>query len=190
MKHLIWVFALFATTAMAGAVTVNGMACGSLRTISLDGSGNFAITTDGTCGLVPSDPPPVDPPVIGSCPSGVTCIDRTFPIIRQEVVSIRAGQILAFRVNTGASGSGLIQTNNTANLSPGRRVAVSTAAGDLNPANARCATSGFEATSSGYVIGTPVDRKCTLPANSVVYINVQATNCPDGKRCEFYLKAN
>jgi hypothetical protein len=190
MRLMICLLALISAPVWAGSVSVNGADCGSLKVLSLDSEGNITVATDGTCGLVPADPPPVDPPVIGACPSGVTCIDRTFPIIRQEVVSIRAGQILAFRVNTGASGVGTVYTNNTANLSPNRRVALSTVAGDLNPPNSRCGTSGFESTTSGYVVGTPVDRKCTLPAYSVVYINVQATNCPDGKRCEFLLRAN
>ena len=190
MRILIAILAMLPAALLAATLTLNGQACGTISETRIDGAGNVAFTTDGQCGSV--TPPPVDPPVTppASCPAGVVCIDRTFPIIRQEVVSIRAGQILAFRVNTGASGVGTVYTNNTANLSPNRRVALSTVAGDLNPPNSRCGTSGFESTTSGYVVGTPVDRKCTLPTYSVVYFNVKAPNCPDGKRCEFLLRAN
>lgn len=188
---LISILAFISASAFAGTVTVNGHSCGSLITLMTTPAGDLTIKTDGACGTVA--PPPVEPPPVvtppTSCPAGVTCLNRTWPI-KQEVITLRAGQTIAIAVPADAAGtSRYVQTMITAGNSAARRLAISTTAGDVNPSNTRCATSGWESISMRYTAGDSGGaRGCFVPAGVPIYINLTPTNCPEGQRCDVYIK--
>lgn len=192
MKKLIPALILLLTSAFAfaGAVTVNGHSCGSLITLTTTPAGDLTIKTDGTCGTVapPVEPPPVVTPPT-SCPAGVTCLKRTWPI-KQEIITLRAGQAVAIAVPAETAGTArYVQSMITTGNSAARRLAISTTAGDVNPANTRCATRGWESVSMSYTAGdSGGGRGCFVPAGVPIYINLAPTNCPEGQRCDVYIK--
>lgn len=187
---LISLLMLISALSFAGTVTVNGHSCGSLITLTTTPAGDLTIKTDGTCGTVapPVEPPPVVTPP-SSCPVGVTCLKRTWPL-KQEVISLRAGQTVAIAVPAESAGtSRYVQSMITAGNSAARRLAISTTAGDVNPANTRCATSGWESVSMNYTAGDSGGaRGCFVPAGVPIFINLAPTNCPEGQRCDVYIK--
>lgn len=184
MRILIAILAMLPAALLAATLTLNGKACGTISETRIDGAGNVAFTTDGQCGTV--TPPPVDPPVTppASCPAGVVCVDKMLPIPQQSV-SLGASQVMAVKMTVTSKGR--FSTISTPTSSPNRVVALSTTPGDMNPANPRCKTSGGEVTSSLWQT-TPADRKCVFPAGSVVYANIQMTNCTTS-RCTFLIAA-
>lgn len=189
-RILMAILTLFTASALAGTVTVNGNSCGSWSKLVYTPAGDLSLTTDGACGTVA--PPPVEPPPVTSpsaCPSGVTCIDRPFPVIPQEVLGLRAGQTLAVRVNVPATGTGYISTMITTGDTASRRVSLSSVAGDMNPPSSRCSSTGWETTGTGWTAGEGTARTCYVKPGTA-YINVQVTNCEPGKTCRFYLKGN
>lgn len=191
MRILIAILAMLPAALLAATLTLNGQACGTISETRIDGAGNVAFTTDGQCGSV--TPPPVEPPPVvtppSSCPVGVTCLKRTWPL-KQEVISLRAGQTVAIAVPAESAGtSRYVQSMITAGNSAARRLAISTTAGDVNPANTRCATSGWESVSMNYTAGDSGGaRGCFVPAGVPIFINLAPTNCPEGQRCDVYIK--
>lgn len=123
------------------------------------------------------------------CPTGVTCIERPWPTIAQQTLTMKGNAVMAIKVNTTAAGvSGLLSTMYTTGSTATREVALSTAPGDF-AVSARCLKSGLEVTSTSWQQqGT--ERACQLPANSTAWINVRFTNCPATSNCSFYLKNN
>ncbi len=187
---LISTLMLISALSFAGTVTVNGHSCGSLITLTTTPAGDLTIKADGTCGTVapPVEPPPVVTPP-SSCPAGVTCLKRTWPL-KQEIISLRAGQTVAIAVPAESAGTArYVQTMITAGNSAARRLAISTTAGDVNPANTRCATRGWESVSMNYTAGDSGGaRGCFVPAGVPIFINLAPTNCPEGQRCDVYIK--
>ena len=193
MKKLILasILTLISAFAFAAAVTVNGNSCGSWSKLTYTPAGDLSLTTDGACGTVA--PPPVEPPPVvtppTSCPSGVTCIDRPFPVIPQEILGLKAGQTLAVRVTVPPTGAGYISTMITTGDTASRRVSLSSVAGDMNPPSSRCASTAWETTGIGWTAGEGTARTCYVKPGTA-YINVQVTNCEPSKTCKFWLKGN
>ena len=169
---------LTSSLALAATVTVNGTQVGTLQSLTVDAQGNTSIAVTGN-----AVPPPVEPPA-PACPAGVVCLDKTLPIPQQSV-SLGASQVMAVKMTVTSKGR--FSTINTPASSPTRVVALSATPGDMNPANTRCKTSGDEVTSNLWQT-TPADRKCVFPAGSVVYANIQMTNCTTS-RCTFLIAA-
>jgi hypothetical protein len=126
-----------------------------------------------------------------TCPTGVTCIERPWPTIVQEKISMKANAVLAIKVNTTAQGlTGFLNTMYTTGNTASRAVSVSQTPGDFTGGgSARCVTSGLEVTTTGWAQQTTDTRKCQLPANGTAWINVKFTNCTTSS-CDFYLKNN
>lgn len=189
LKRSLLALALVSCGVSAATVTVNGVGCGNFKGAQIDASGNVAMATDGTCGAVAPPPEPEPPaPDPFKCPPGVTCSDRPFPVIPQELVSIKGKQILSFKVKAPEAGSGAISTMNYSGASATLRMTLSTLPGEM-AGTQFCTYSGFEVTTVKWTTATGT-RLCKVPSNAALYINVQATNCADGATCKFYLKAN
>lgn len=169
---------LTSSLALAATVTVNGTQVGTLQSLTVDAQGNTSIAVTGN-----AVPPPVEPPA-PACPAGVVCLDKTLPIPQQQV-SLGKTQVLAVRMTVKSGGR--FSTSNTSSSSPNRVVALSTVAGDLNPANPRCKTSSYEVTSNSWVTA-PHARKCVFPVGSTIYANITMTNC-ESARCTFLIAA-
>lgn len=124
-----------------------------------------------------------------ACPTGVTCLERPWPNIAQETLTMKGNAVMAIKVNTTAAGlKGLLNTMYTTGSTGAREVALSTTPGDF-AVTSRCLKSGLEVTSTSWQQqGT--DRVCQLPANSTAWINIRFTNCPSTTNCSFYLKNN
>lgn len=188
---LLSILMLISASAFAATVQVNGNSCGSWSKMTTSPNGDIAITADGTCGAAaPVEPPPVVVPP-SACPAGVTCLDRPFPLV-QEVITLRAGQVISIKLPADVTGkqrrvTSQITTGNTA----ARRMAISDKPGDVNPAQSRCSTQGFEAVSLRYTAGEPTSTTaCFVPAGQSVYWNITPTNCPDGQKCSVYISGN
>lgn len=185
LKRLLVTMCLAVTgAAEAGTVTVNGTNMGTLKSVTISAVGDVVVLTgEGT-------PPPVDPPAPDpfACPAGVTCVERPFPNIQQEVVAMRAGQVLAVKIAVPASGAGFINTMTYAGVSATRVVALSTVPGEFSTTS-YCSSSGLEATNNKWS-ATSASRTCVLPSGKTAFINIKLTNCPQGQTCKFYLKAN
>lgn len=182
MKRLILtsILTLISAFAFAAAVTVNGLSCGSLKSLTLSGTGDYTVSTDGTCGAVS----PVEPPA-STCPSGVRCIDRPWPIVPQETVALEGGSVLAIKVTAGASGSGKLVTAYTSGSSGNRQVAISSKPGDF-AVSAPCIKSGTQSTTTYWGIGVANQSQCLMAPNQTYWVNIRHTTCSG--RCEFILK--
>jgi hypothetical protein len=183
MKKLILasILTLISAFAFAAAVAVNGISCGSLKSLTLTGTGDYAVTTDGTCGAVS---PPVEPPS-SACPSGVRCIDRPWPIVPQETVALEGTSVLAIKVKAGASGSGKLVTAYTSGSSGNRQVAISSKPGDFAP-SAPCLKSGTQSTTTYWGIGAANQSQCLMAPNQTYWVNIRHPYC--ASRCEFILR--
>lgn len=171
-------------SALAATVMVDGKAAGTLQKLTVGANGDVVVTT----GTV--SPPPIDPPA-AACPQGVTCIDRAFPVLVQEVLSLKAGQVLAVRVKTpDGKGAGRVTTMYTTGNTAARRVSLSATPGDTDPGNTKCTSSGLEITTNDWSTDSAALRTCVLPPGSTAFINIRTTNCPDGMVCKFYLKGS
>jgi hypothetical protein len=125
-----------------------------------------------------------------ACPTGVTCVDATWPVIAQQTFSMKANGIMAFKVNTtGAGVTGTVNTMYTTGNTATRLVSLSTTPGDFAPSSARCLKEGLEVTTTAWQQSGTDTRKCQIPANSEAWINIKFTNCT-ATSCSFYLKAN
>lgn len=188
MRFLILLM-LISASVNAGTLTLNGHNCGEVSSATWKPDGTLSLVTDGVCGGVvtpPVEPPPVVVPPSTDCPSGVKCIARPWPRIVQETQSLRAGEVLAIKVQTTAEGvSGRFVTNYTVGDTGSRQVAFSATPGDFS-GSAACVKSGLEATSTSWQQGG-VGWKCVIPANSPYWINVRFTNCAVGALCRFTL---
>lgn len=183
MRNFILAFGLlFAVEAIAGTLTLNGHACGEIKQIVIAADA-VALTTDGTCtsGVVS---PPVEPPT-STCPSGVRCIDRPWPIVPQETVALDDTSVLAIKVKAGASGSGKLVTAYTSGTSSNRQVAISSKPGDFAPP-APCLKSGTQSTTTYWGIGAANQSQCLMAPNQTYWVNIRHTTCSG--RCEFILK--
>ena len=182
MKRLILtsILTLISAFAFAAAVTVNGISCGSLKSLTLSGTGDYTVSTDGTCGAVS---PPVEPPA-STCPSGVRCIDRPWPIVPQETVALDGTNVLAIKVKAGESGSGKLMTAYTSGTSSNRQVALSSKPGDFAPP-APCLKSGTQSTTTYWGIGAANQSQCLMAPNQTYWVNIRHTTCSG--RCEFIL---
>lgn len=186
MKRLILtsILTLISAFAFAAAVTVNGVSCGSLKSLTLSGTGDYTVSTDGTCGAVsPPVEPPVEPPS-SACPSGVRCLDRPWPIVPQETVALEGTSVLAIKVKAGASGSGKLVTAYTSGSSGNRQVAISSKPGDF-AVSAPCIKSGTQSTTTYWGIGVANQSQCLMVPNQTYWVNLRHTNCAG--RCEFIL---
>jgi len=183
MKRLILtsILTLISAFAFAAAVTVNGISCGSLKSLTLSGTGDYTVSTDGTCGAVS----PVEPPPASTCPSGVRCIDRPWPIVPQETVALEGTSVLAIKVKAGASGSGKLVTAYTSGSSGNRQVAISSKPGDF-AVSAPCIKSGTQSTTTYWGIGAANQSQCLMAPNQTYWVNIRHTTCSG--RCEFILR--
>ena len=191
MKRLILtsILTLISAFAFAAAVVVNGSSCGSWTSMTTSPNGDIAIKADGTCGAVsqPVEPPPVVAPP-SSCPAGVVCLERKWPLV-QEVITLRAGQVVAIKLPGDAVGKKRrLTTMITSGDTAARRVAISDKPGDVDPAQSRCSTQGFESIAISYTVGEPTSATaCFMPADKPVYWNLTPTNCPEGTKCRVYI---
>lgn len=144
MKRLILtsILTLISAFAFAAAVTVNGISCGSLKSLTLSGTGDYTVSTDGTCGAVS----PVEPPA-STCLPGAKCIKRTWPINPQETITLDGTSVLAIEVTSGASGAGKLMTAYTAGNSGNRQIAISSKPADF-AVSAPCLKSGTQSTTT------------------------------------------
>ena len=182
MKKLILasILTLISAFAFAAAVTVNGISCGSLKSLTLTGTGDYAVSTDGTCGAVS----PVEPPA-STCPSGVRCIDRPWPIVPQEMITLDGNSTIAIKVRAPELGSGKLATAYTSGNSGNRQVAISSAPGDF-AVPAVCIKSGTQSTNTYWSIGAANQSQCLMAPNQTYWVNIRHTTCSG--RCEFILK--
>ena len=182
MKRLILtsILTLISAFAFAAAVTVNGISCGSLKSLTLSGTGDYTVSTDGTCGAVS---PPVEPPA-STCPPGAKCIKRTWPINPQETITLDGTSVLAIEVTSGASGAGKLMTAYTAGNSGNRQIAISSKPGDF-AVSAPCIKSGTQSTTTYWGIGVANQSQCLMVPNQTYWVNLRHTNCAG--RCEFIL---
>ena len=180
-------------SASAGTVTVNGTSCGSLTSMTLDAAGALVVGTDAACGVITPPPPPVEPPVedpFACVPSAnLNCITRPFPVIPQEIVSLYGSKVVAIKVRVPATGRGRISTMIYAGPTAARTVTLSTVPGEMT-SPLECVKSGLEVTSNNWTTLPGVRGECQLPVGKDIYINIKASNCPEGTRCKIYLKAN
>lgn len=183
MKRLILtsILTLISAFAFAAAVTVNGSLCGSLKSLTLSGTGDYTVSTDGTCGAVS---PPVEPPA-STCPPGAKCIKRTWPINPQETITLDGTSVLAIEVKSGASGAGKLMTAYTAGNSGNRQVAISSKPADF-AVSAPCIKSGTQSTTTYWGIGVANQSQCLMAPVQAYWVNIRHTNCAG--RCEFILR--
>ncbi len=183
-------FMLMAAGVNAGQVVVNDNNCGALVSAALDAQGNIAIQSTQACGAgVPPPPPPHEDPFVCVPSSMLNCIERPFPVIMQEIVSLYGSKTVAIKVRVPASGRGYISTMVYAGVTAARTVTLSTLPGEMT-APRECVKAGFEVTGNAWTTTPGVRGECLLPPGKDVYINIQASNCPAGARCKIYLKAN
>lgn len=121
-------------------------------------------------------------------PSGVTYGGDLGTLkFAQVEQSIKAGQILAFKTTTGASGAGYVSTSKLSSSVGGRLVVLSTSPGSFT-AGTGCAAVSADTSSNNWQIGGTSAYACVLPANSTVWINIKPTSsCTVGSTCKFLL---
>lgn len=192
MKRIFVIFfSLFAIAVSAGTLTINGNDCGNVKLVTLSSpEGNVVLTTDGTCGNVVQPPPVVTPPPTSQptvqCPAGVRCLDRPWPTIPRELLTIRQGEGYAFKVKTtDAVGKfGRVIATYTSGDSAILDVALATVPGEFP---AKCTASGLEAIPLPWQQGGTSTWKCVLAPSTTYWINIRASYCEAGKTCRFYL---
>jgi len=186
MKRLILtsILTLISAFAFAAAVTVNGVLCGSLKSLEMSGTGDWTVTTDGSCVA-----PPVTLPVVSqSCPSGVACSTMAWPNAPQQMHTQRAGDVLALKIKTTADGViGKLATAYTSGNAGSRVIALSSRPGDFSVPK-ECTTTGTQITTTSWVQGggTEPTYRCKLPVNGEFWVNIKHAYCQGS--CEFYLK--
>lgn len=183
MKRLILtsILTLISASAFAAMVQVNGNLCGSLKDLTYSATGDIAVTTDGSCGAGVT--PPAGPP--STCPPGVRCIDRSWPIVPQEMITLDGNSTVAIKVKAGESGAGKLMTAYTSGTSGNRQVAISSAPGDF-AVPAACLKSGTQSTNTYWSIGAANQSQCLMAPGGTYWVNIRHTNCAG--RCEFILK--
>lgn len=133
-----------------------------------------------------------------ACPAGVTCIERPWPNIAQQTLSLKGSAILAIKVNTtGAGVTGSLDTMYTTGSTGTRKVYLTTQPGVI-PATEptrgtpefRCYKKGLETTTHLWQQSGTDTTRCQIPANAEAWINVQFSNCPTTSTCNFYLKGS
>lgn len=133
--------------------------------------------------------------IVEGCPTGIRCLERPWPIIKQEVITMPATTILAIKITTtNADEVGLLSTMYTTGNTAARQLSISSKAGDFTGGgNSRCVDAGLEVTSTSWAqVEAVTDARgvCQIPANAVMWINIRFTNCSAGSSCSFYLKSN
>lgn len=184
------ILSFFIATAFAGTLHVNQKPCGEIESVLIDKLGNAQVATSGEClaGTQPPTPPPVEPPPAPKCPANTLCYDRTWPVIPQQILSMRHDQNMIIKIKTTEAGrTGRLFTMYTTGDTATRLMVVSDKPGDfvLN----KCSTKGLEVANLYWAQGGD-SRGCVLPPNSDMYINIKFTNCEAGKTCRFYFGAN
>ena len=183
---------LSATLSHAGSFTLNAKNCGDLSSLSIDGRGNTSAQTTRDCGVSPTPIPPPIPDTGKPCPDGTLCFDKPWPVIAQATYGMTASQIMSFKIKTtGAPTTGRIFSMYTTGDTATRLIVISDSPGSMTPITQSCETKGLEVANLIWNIASAADRrKCIIPADSTLYVNVKFTNCESGKVCRFYFGAN
>ena len=98
---------------------------------------------------------------------------------------------MSFKIKTDSVvKSGRIFTMYTTGDTGTRQIVISKTVGSFEPVVAPCMTKGLEVADLTWYQGGTNIRKCNLPLDSELYINVKFTNCEEGKMCRYYFGSN
>lgn len=184
---------LFLTTAaFAGTLQVNQKMCGDIQSVLIDKMGNAQVATNGECSQAATPlPPPVPVPPPPACPPSTICFDKGWPVIPQAVYSMKQGQVMSFKIKTDSVvKSGRIFTMMATGDTGTRQIVISKIVGSFAPVMPICTTHGLEVANMQWYQGGTDIRKCNLPLDTELFINVKFTNCEEGKVCRYYFGNN